>query len=70
MILYTMMPQELIFPCNESDFGKQLEVVVDGIPLMVEKTEDNEYRVVRVMSTNPEHFLDSRCMPGAKISIQ
>lgn len=70
MILYTMMPQELIYPCDESEFGKQREVVMDGIPLIVEKTEDNQYRVVRVMSTNPEHFLDSRCMPGAMISIQ
>lgn len=70
MILYTMMPQELIYPCDESEFGKHSEVVFNGIPLMVEKTEDNQYRVVRVMSTDPAHFLDSRCIPGANISIQ
>lgn len=69
MILYTMMPHELIFPCDENEFTKLLEVTYDGIPLMVEKMDDDYYRVVRIMSTDPGHYLDTRYMPGAKISL-
>lgn len=69
MILYTMMPHELIYPNDEYDFGKQMEITHDGIPLMVERTEDADYRIIRILSSNPAHYLDSRYMPGAKISI-
>jgi hypothetical protein len=69
MILYTMMPQELIYPTAENEFGKQLMVQYNGIPLLVEQTENNCYQVLRVMSSDPNHYLDDRCYPGAKISI-
>ncbi|WP_077211578.1 YlzJ-like family protein [Bacillus dakarensis] len=69
MILYTMMPQELVFPTNNEVYDNLTQIDYEGIPLMVERTDDHAYRVVRVMSTNPDHFLDSRCLPGSKISI-
>lgn len=64
-----MMPQELIFPTNEFDYGKQMMIHYDGIPLLVEQTEEQSYQVIRVMSSDPNHFLDSRCSPGTKISL-
>ena len=33
MILYTTMPQELIFQTDESDFGKQTVIQYQGIPI-------------------------------------
>lgn len=69
MILYTMMPEELIFPTNELDYGKQIIIHYDGIPLLVEQMGDQSYQVIRVMSSDPNHFLDSRCTPGTKISL-
>jgi hypothetical protein len=69
MILYTMMPQELIYPTAENEFGKQMMVQYNGIPLLVEQTEDNSYQVLRVMSSDPNHYLDERCCPGAKFSL-
>ncbi|MDQ0156756.1 YlzJ-like family protein [Robertmurraya andreesenii] len=69
MILYTMMPHDLIFPTDENDYGKQLTVTYDGIPLMVEKTENAEYRVIRVLSSDPNHFLHQKYAPGSKISF-
>lgn len=70
MILYTMMPQELIFPDNLEDYGKQKMVNYEGIPLLVEMTDNHQYRVLRILSSDPVHFLDSRCEPGSYISIQ
>ncbi|WP_019152730.1 YlzJ-like family protein [Robertmurraya massiliosenegalensis] len=69
MILYTMMPQELIFPSDENEFARQIQVLRDGIPLIVEETEDNKYRVVRNLSSDPNHYLDQRYTPGAMFSM-
>jgi hypothetical protein len=70
MILYTMMPQELIYPYDENEFKNSMSITYDGVPLMVQRTAENDYRVVRVLSSDPKHFLDSRYSPGAKISLQ
>ncbi|PLR84269.1 ribonuclease [Bacillus canaveralius] len=69
MILYTMMPEELIFPAEGDVYSKQKLINLDGIPLMVELDDDQSYRVIRVLSSDPQHFMDSRCTPGAKISF-
>ncbi|MHC0037144.1 YlzJ-like family protein [Pseudoneobacillus sp. C159] len=69
MIHYTMLPQELIYPNDYSGLNNQLTLEYNGIPLLVGKTDTNEYQVIQILSTDPKHFLDSRCAPGAKISM-
>lgn len=69
MILYTMMPHELVFPPASQEFSQQKMITYKGIPILVVETEDRQYQVVRVMSSDPQHFLDSDCSPGAKISF-
>ncbi|MFB6466699.1 YlzJ-like family protein [Cytobacillus sp. Hz8] len=70
MILYTMMPHDMIFPTNQDDFSKQKMVSFDGIPLLVEKDDQSQqYRVLRVLSSDPVHYLDGRCEPGSYLSI-
>lgn len=69
MILYTMMPQELIYPTNEMDYGNQMLIQYNGVPLLVEQTDDYMYQVVRVMSSDPNHYLETSCYPGTKISL-
>ena len=69
MILYTMMPQELIYQTDIQDYERVTQINYDGIPLVVEKTDDYNYRVLRVLSTDPKHYLDSRCTPGSMISF-
>ncbi|MBB6444215.1 YlzJ-like family protein [Bacillus benzoevorans] len=64
MILYTTMPQELVYQTPVSEFGKQEIIQYEGIPLLVERDENQSYRVIQVMSTDPTHFLDGRCTPG------
>jgi hypothetical protein len=68
MILYTTMPQELIFPASESEFSKQTMIQYEGIPLLVETDENHDYRVIQVMSSDPSHYLDARCCPGSVLS--
>lgn len=69
MILYTTMPYEQVFPPSEEKSTNQVMVSYKGIPVMAELTENHEYRVVRVMSTDPNHYMEQACMPGSKISL-
>ena len=69
MILYTMMPHEQVFPPVSEESANQVMITYNGIPVMAEWTEHHEYRVIRVMSTDPNHYMDPGCMPGSKISL-
>lgn len=69
MILYTMMPHELVFPEQAQTETGQMLVTYEGIPVMVERTDAQDYRIVRVVSTDPQHYLHDRITPGAKISF-
>ncbi len=68
MILYTTMPQEFIFPTEAESFTKQQTVTYQGVSLIVEQMDAQNVQVVRVLSSDPQHFLDERICPGAKIS--
>ncbi len=63
MILYTTVPQDLIFPTEQSEFDNQKVVDWQGIPLLVQQVEER-YKVVRIMSCDPNHFLDDTISPG------
>lgn len=67
MIMYTMMPEELIFPMSQDIYEKHQVINYNGIPLLVAKNEANELEVVRVLSTEPNHFLHTGMQPGTKI---
>lgn len=69
MILYTMMPYELIFPCESDSTQSQQTITYNGIPLLVELTDPQTFQVIRVLSSDPQHFLDDRYTPGTKISL-
>lgn len=69
MTLYTMMPHELIFPQEVGAAPKQQMINYQGIPLLVEFTDQQNVQVIRVLSSDPQHYLDERICPGAKISF-
>lgn len=69
MILYTMMPQELIYPHEEEAAIAQVMVSYNGIPILAEREDSLNYRIVRVMSTDPAHYLEPNCTPGTKFSL-
>lgn len=54
---------------NQEDIGKTKMVSFEGIPLLVESGENHQYRVLRILSSDPVHYLDARCEPGSYISI-
>ncbi|MGD6965114.1 ribonuclease [Rossellomorea vietnamensis] len=68
MILHTTVPQELIFPPEENAFTQQVFMEWQGIPLLVEQTQ-HQYRVVRVMSSDPAHYLNEQVCPGQYLQM-
>jgi len=68
MILYTMMPNELVFPDEAEVASKQQMITYQGIPLIVEFSDQQYLQVIRILSSDPQHFMNERIYPGAKIS--
>ncbi|MFZ7943727.1 MULTISPECIES: YlzJ-like family protein [Bacillaceae] len=69
MILYTMMPNELIFPYEAEAASNQQMINYQGIPLLVELADQQNVQVIRIVSSDPQHYLNEHIYPGAKISF-
>ncbi|MFE4042016.1 YlzJ-like family protein [Priestia megaterium] len=69
MILYTMMPQELIFQQSYQQEQSQPKLINhNGIPVIVEENEQKQQQIVRVLSTNPQDYLNENYYPGQILS--
>lgn len=68
MILYTIMPEYCIYPQDESVYYEQKQITYEGIDMLVKQGENGEYQVVRIMSSNPQHFL--AFSPGQSIPVR
>lgn len=68
MILYTTIPNELIYQVDQNEYTKYKTMMYNGIPIQVEQME-NSYRVIRVLSSNPYDFMNNDITPGQLISF-
>lgn len=69
MILWTVMPLELVFGQQDvSDAYEEIEYA--GTKMMVEKMPSNQCRVVRILSSNPMDYLRSDIQPGVVLSYR
>ncbi|CAH0153043.1 MULTISPECIES: YlzJ-like family protein [Priestia] len=69
MILYTMMPQELIFQQSYQQEQSQPKLINhNGIPVIVEENEQKQQQIVRILSTNPQDYLNENYYPGQILS--
>jgi hypothetical protein len=57
VILYTITPEQILYPIEGINYGSQRTVVVNSIEMVVENASGNEYEVVRILSTDPQHYL-------------
>ncbi|WP_416826821.1 YlzJ-like family protein [Ectobacillus polymachus] len=67
MILYTIMPEHVVYPQDESVYYEQKQISYRGIDMIVRQGESGEYIVVRIMSSDPQHFL--ALSPGQSIPM-
>lgn len=69
MIIYSAMPLELILEGIEQE-PHYTEVVVNGLTMVVEPVSATQYRVVRLISPNPNDYLNPNYMPGRIIHFR
>lgn len=68
MIHHTIIPPELIFPEQLESFTDQVQLMHNGIPMVVEQS-GNMYKIVRIMSSDPADYLNSELHPGSYITL-
>ncbi|WP_139488921.1 YlzJ-like family protein [Brevibacillus dissolubilis] len=68
MIIYSAMPMELIFANMEQVEKQEIqEIQQGGMTMLVEPTGAYEGRIVRLISPNPQDYLNPSYAPGQKI---
>ncbi|MDO7787469.1 YlzJ-like family protein [Desulforamulus aquiferis] len=65
MILWTPLPAEQVLDgLEENSYLNYEQSEVEGVPVLLEKIGDGQKRVVRINSSNPEHYLNQNVYPG------
>ncbi|SFJ24279.1 YlzJ-like family protein [Thermoflavimicrobium dichotomicum] len=67
MIHYSPLPAELIFQDPYALSSVHQEIVVDGVQMLVHIDQTGSAKIVRLLSGNPQHYLDPRFQPGNSI---
>ncbi|WZY01547.1 YlzJ-like family protein [Bacillus sp. FSL W7-1360] len=64
MILYTHVPLEHIFPEDASAYQSQMTIPCPEGHLIVEQIDGGDWRIVRLLSSDPNAFLNPAYEPG------
>lgn len=62
-MMHTVMPMEVIFPAQDQAVSLH-EMPYQGTNLLVEQMPDGRNRIQRIISSNPQDFLNPRMQPG------
>lgn len=68
MILYTPLSELDIFPTSEEDYTKLRSISFEGKNMYVENMTDGNYKIIQLLSTDPNDFLNKNYTPGTLIS--
>lgn len=70
MIIYTCMPLELVFDGYEQFAPKYEEINYNGVQMVIEPCGSFQGKVVRLISSNPQDYLNPNYSPGAVIHFR
>ncbi|MBP2662552.1 MAG: hypothetical protein H6Q71_500 [Firmicutes bacterium] len=70
MILWTIVPEEIIFAGQNQPMPAYEELEYSGQTVMAEKISQNQFRVVRLLTTVPSDYLRSELQPGTVITCK
>lgn len=66
MIIWTVFPEEMVLKNTlEEEVPQYEEIEYGGTKVMVEKISPSQYRIVRILSSNPQDYLRPELQPGA-----
>ncbi|SFC08399.1 YlzJ-like protein [Bacillus sp. OV322] len=69
MTLYTILPPEQVFPHAAEAFHNIHNYSYDGIPILIEQQSPTSFRVQRIISTDPAHYLVHAIQPGSYLPV-
>lgn len=69
MLLYTPIPMEIVLEGLDKERTYR-EVQIDGITMIVERINDSESKIIKLISTNPSDFLNPAFQPGKILSYE
>ena len=69
MTLYTIVPDEIIFPHQHDKIAQMIEMKVNGVHVMVEHEGGSSFRIDRIVSTNPEDYMKANVQPGEVVNV-
>jgi len=69
LIIYTIVPHELIFDREQDFTSNQENFYYNGILVTAERMTPNRYKIVSIWSTDPNDYLNIEMQPGKMIEI-
>jgi hypothetical protein len=70
MIIYTAMPLEMVYEGFMDHKPEFQEVEYLGVHMIVEPAENQKAKIVRLLSPNPQDYLNPQLQPGNTIYIR
>lgn len=71
MIHYTILPIESVMEgMEEVEKSTTFEVVMNGVTMQVRAVNPHQAMIVRLLSSNPQDFLNPQYSPGRMIEFQ
>ncbi|MCZ8512308.1 YlzJ-like family protein [Paenibacillus filicis] len=71
MTHYTILPMDAVLEgLEEMDKTQTLEISVDGVTMQVQPLNQRQASIVRLISCNPQDFLNPRFAPGRLIEFE
>jgi hypothetical protein len=70
MIIYTSMPLELVYEGYENFNPQYEEIVHNGVSMVIEPSGAYQGKIVRLLSSNPQDFLNPSHSPGSVIHFR
>ncbi|PWA13561.1 hypothetical protein DCC39_01315 [Pueribacillus theae] len=68
MIHYTIMPYEAVFSTQEEKSNERI-VQLNNVQLVVQP-KDDKWEIIRLISTDPNDYLNTSYQPGQMISFK
>jgi len=70
MTHYTVMPLDIVMDGIDKLESNQMEIVVGGIMMQVEPLNATQAKIVRIISCNPQDFMNPQLSPGRIVEFQ
>jgi hypothetical protein len=69
MVHYAALPVELIFTEELNQSSNYVEITYKGVKMIVEPIGFGKAKILRLLSTDPEHYLNPEFQPGLNITV-